>query len=110
MIEKTPAGLQINRRYTRMLPPDGEHPVGARVYCEADHPDADQCTIQIGNAELSYSRSTFDRRFWDPDLGRLLLALDKAYEDGKADQRQIVRDALGLPNNWGGEMHGRSGR
>ncbi len=110
MKEQDQGEQHVRKRYMRLVPAEDGEPVGARVYCDADHPDADQCIVEVGDQRFDFDRSTFDRKFWDPNLARLERALALVYERGRADQRQTIRDALGLPNNRGGDMHGRSGR
>jgi hypothetical protein len=95
--------------YTRTLPPDDEMPNGCSVYCDDNDERADKCIIDVDGQEFTFGRSTFDPTRWDSARDRLESALQKTFEQGRAVQRQIMRDALGLPNNWGGPMHGRSG-
>lgn len=98
-------------RYTKMLGPDDEHPKGVRVYCTEADDDADECILTISSThEFRFGRSKFDPKRWDPALDTLERALQAAFEQGRAEQRQIMRDALGLTTQWGGELHGRSGR
>jgi len=98
-----------NTSYTKTLPPDDDHPRGCSVYCDADDPDADQCIIKVGHNEFTFDRSTFDPKRWELGRDRLESALQHAFDQGRSVQRQIIRDALGMPTGWGGALHGRSG-
>ena len=95
--------------YTRPVPPDDEMPHGGTVYCEAGDERATRCIVEIDRQEFEFGRASFDATRWDPARDRLERALQCAFDQGRATQRQIIRDALGMPNGWGGQMHGRSG-
>lgn len=95
--------------YTKQLPPSKDGRPGARVHCEKDDEEADQCTIEVARQEFTFGRSRFDPGRWDPARDTLEHALLVVFEQGRAEQRQIMRDALGLKNEWGGDLHGRSG-
>ena len=94
---------------SRLVPPDDEFPRGCRVRCEEDDPRADECVVKTGGREFRFGRSPIDPTRWDPAMDTLKWALQHVFDEGRAAQRQIMRDALGLPTAWGGEMHGRSG-
>lgn len=95
--------------YSRQMPPDTDFPRGYGRRCEADDPLADLCIIKIGDHEFRFGRSTFDLTRWDSARDTLEWALQHAFDQGRAAQRQIIRDALGMPNAWGGDRHGKSG-
>lgn len=100
---------QYRVSYTRTMPPDADTPNGCSVYCDDNDDRADQCIVDVGGVEFRFGRSTFDADRWESGKDRLESALQKTFEQGRAVQRQIMRDALGIPTNWGGPMHGRSG-
>lgn len=76
--------------------------------CNRNHADiaridfGDSCNVDLYTGENP-------GEFYQPNLDLLIRMFQKAHEAGQADARQSIRSALGIPNNWGGPMHGRSG-
>lgn len=105
----TERGPSYRVSYTRPIEPCPDMPSGGAVYCGEDDERATRCIIEISRQEFEFGRSDFDPKRWDIGRDRLERALKTAFDQGRAEQRQIIRDALGLPTNWGGAMHGRSG-
>lgn len=82
--------------YTRASEMDDGKP--CRVYCEQDHPDADEAIVEITGIQYQ------DWRFgkveiggemrWDYQMDRLLRAFQVAFDQGVAYQRVKIRDTL----------------
>lgn len=84
--------------YTRASQMDDGKP--CRVYCEKDHPDADEAVVEINGLQyqdwrfgkIAYSRGEPPR--WDHRLETLLRAFQVAFDQGVAHQKVTIRDTL----------------
>ena len=95
--EQNEAGkVRYRVSYTRPSEMDDGKP--CRVYCEKDHPDADEAIIELTG--IQYQDWRFKKikmsggLVWDYQLERLLRAFQVAFDQGVAHQRVVIRDTL----------------